>query len=239
MVLTDKCMFRYEKIPTCTYTTYVALLCCIRMPNFILPNVGDAQHHFKTLKYVYITNETTSFSGFFRWTIQTNKTNTPTVRKKRILLSKNLLTRVRSYTPDMWHLPKNGFLGSPLDSYITSGRNPPLDCLPILPTQGIKTRVQNQYTYSKYITSSHLIISKYILKQMHVSLTSYIKVLWNSRQMNHVKKVWENNSFEPDLNQRPKDFHWATTTVLRSTNWAIEGVIPTKSFVKTSHLRKL
>ena len=30
------------------------------------------------------------------------------------------------------------------------------------------------------------------------------------------------SSFEPDLNQRPKDRH-VSTTVLRSTNWAIEG----------------
>ena len=29
-------------------------------------------------------------------------------------------------------------------------------------------------------------------------------------------------SFEPDLNQRPKDIDF-TSTVLRSTNWAIEG----------------
>ena len=31
------------------------------------------------------------------------------------------------------------------------------------------------------------------------------------------------NSFEPDLNQRPKD-DILITTVLRSTNWAIEGI---------------
>ena len=31
------------------------------------------------------------------------------------------------------------------------------------------------------------------------------------------------NSFEPDSNQRPKDDNLAAT-VLRSTNWAIEGM---------------
>ena len=35
----------------------------------------------------------------------------------------------------------------------------------------------------------------------------------------------DKNSFEPDLNQRPMDFWQCTTTVHRSTNWAIEGVI--------------
>ena len=33
------------------------------------------------------------------------------------------------------------------------------------------------------------------------------------------------NSFEPDLNQRPMDYWQCTTTVHRSTNWAIEGDI--------------
>ena len=33
------------------------------------------------------------------------------------------------------------------------------------------------------------------------------------------------NSFEPDLNQRPMDIWHRTTTVHRSTNWAIEGWI--------------
>ena len=32
-------------------------------------------------------------------------------------------------------------------------------------------------------------------------------------------------SFEPDLNQRPMDFWCRTTTVHRSTNWAIEGLV--------------
>ena len=32
------------------------------------------------------------------------------------------------------------------------------------------------------------------------------------------------NSFEPDSNQRPKDA-FITSTVLRSTNWAIEGTL--------------
>ena len=36
------------------------------------------------------------------------------------------------------------------------------------------------------------------------------------------KIVLEKTSFEPDLNQRPKDII-ANSTVLRSTNWAIEG----------------
>ena len=36
------------------------------------------------------------------------------------------------------------------------------------------------------------------------------------------KIVLEKTSFEPDLNQRPKDII-AKSTVLRSTNWAIEG----------------
>ena len=32
------------------------------------------------------------------------------------------------------------------------------------------------------------------------------------------------NSFEPDSNQRPKD-DFINSTVLRSTNWAIEGTL--------------
>ena len=39
------------------------------------------------------------------------------------------------------------------------------------------------------------------------------------------KKITEKkNSFEPDSNQRPKD-DFITSTVLRSTNWAIEGTL--------------
>ena len=39
------------------------------------------------------------------------------------------------------------------------------------------------------------------------------------------KKVnGKKNSFEPDSNQRPKD-DFITSTVLRSTNWAIEGTL--------------
>ena len=37
------------------------------------------------------------------------------------------------------------------------------------------------------------------------------------------KKKKKKLSFEPDSNQRPKD-DMLTTTVLRSTNWAIEGI---------------
>ena len=40
-------------------------------------------------------------------------------------------------------------------------------------------------------------------------------------------------SFEPDSNQRPKDYN-VTTTVLRSTNWAIEGID-----VRSGHIGKL
>ena len=40
-------------------------------------------------------------------------------------------------------------------------------------------------------------------------------------------------SFEPDSNQRPKDYN-VTTTVLRSTNWAIEGID-----VHSGHIGKL
>ena len=36
-------------------------------------------------------------------------------------------------------------------------------------------------------------------------------------------------SFEPDLNQRPKDIN-SSSTVLRSTNWAIEGTAVQKRF---------
>ena len=39
------------------------------------------------------------------------------------------------------------------------------------------------------------------------------------RKMSWIKK----KSFEPDLNQRPMDIWQCTTTVHRSTNWAIEG----------------
>ena len=35
--------------------------------------------------------------------------------------------------------------------------------------------------------------------------------------------IQNKNSFEPDLNQRPMDIWQCTTTVHRSTNWAIEG----------------
>ena len=37
------------------------------------------------------------------------------------------------------------------------------------------------------------------------------------------KESREKKSFEPDLNQRPMDIWQCTTTVHRSTNWAIEG----------------
>ena len=40
-----------------------------------------------------------------------------------------------------------------------------------------------------------------------------------------VKNIFGKNSFEPDLNQRPMDYWQCTTTVHRSTNWAIEGDI--------------
>ena len=40
------------------------------------------------------------------------------------------------------------------------------------------------------------------------------------RAVGYVNKV--KDSFEPDSNQRPKDIIYAST-VLRSTNWAIEG----------------
>ena len=40
-------------------------------------------------------------------------------------------------------------------------------------------------------------------------------------------------SFEPDSNQRPKDYN-ITTTVLRSTNWAIEGID-----VRSCHIGKV
>ena len=36
--------------------------------------------------------------------------------------------------------------------------------------------------------------------------------------------IQNKNSFEPDLNQRPMDIWQCTTTVHRSTNWAIEGL---------------
>ena len=39
------------------------------------------------------------------------------------------------------------------------------------------------------------------------------------------------NSFEPDLNQRPKDVNF-TSTVLRSTNWAIEGTPVQTTFLR-------
>ena len=44
----------------------------------------------------------------------------------------------------------------------------------------------------------------------------------NVRAVGYVKKV--KDSFEPDSNQRPKDVNYAST-VLRSTNWAIEGTL--------------
>ena len=40
------------------------------------------------------------------------------------------------------------------------------------------------------------------------------------RAVDYVNK--EKDSFEPDSNQRPKDIN-SSSTVLRSTNWAIEG----------------
>ena len=42
------------------------------------------------------------------------------------------------------------------------------------------------------------------------------------RAVGYVNKV--KDSFEPDSNQRPKDINYAST-VLRSTNWAIEGTL--------------
>ena len=44
-----------------------------------------------------------------------------------------------------------------------------------------------------------------------------------TKKVNGKKK----NSFEPDSNQRPKD-DFITTTVLRSTNWAIEGTLESR-----------
>ena len=40
------------------------------------------------------------------------------------------------------------------------------------------------------------------------------------RYVGYIDKV--KDSLEPDSNQRPKDINYAST-VLRSTNWAIEG----------------
>ena len=42
------------------------------------------------------------------------------------------------------------------------------------------------------------------------------------RAVGYVNKV--KDSFEPESNQRPKDVNYAST-VLRSTNWAIEGTL--------------
>ena len=42
------------------------------------------------------------------------------------------------------------------------------------------------------------------------------------------------NSFEPDSNQRPKDV-FITSTVLRSTNWAIEGTLESEEANLTTH----
>ena len=52
--------------------------------------------------------------------------------------------------------------------------------------------------------------------QSQIHCAGYLNASWGF-YINAVKY-----SFEPDLNQRPKDSKWSTT-VLRSTNWAIEG----------------
>ena len=50
------------------------------------------------------------------------------------------------------------------------------------------------------------------------------KKIWicRMRAVGYVNKV--KDSFEPDSNQRPKDVNYFST-VLRSTNWAIEGTL--------------
>ena len=50
-------------------------------------------------------------------------------------------------------------------------------------------------------------------------LCFYVPIGWQNSFITKLNK----NSFEPDLNQRPMDVWYITTTVHRSTNWAIEG----------------
>ena len=52
-------------------------------------------------------------------------------------------------------------------------------------------------------------------------LCFYVPIGWQNSFVTKLNK----NSFEPDLNQRPMDYWQCTTTVHRSTNWAIEGDI--------------
>ena len=47
-------------------------------------------------------------------------------------------------------------------------------------------------------------------------------IIINAGKRRWLKNVRKLLSFEPDSNQRPKDAN-LTSTVLRSTNWAIEG----------------
>ena len=46
--------------------------------------------------------------------------------------------------------------------------------------------------------------------------------------------IFQKESFEPDLNQRPMDFWQRTTTVHRSTNWAIEGSLVRDELLKVT-----
>ena len=63
------------------------------------------------------------------------------------------------------------------------------------------------------------------ISKNQIKIVIYAKILQKSleyvaRAVGYVNKV--KDSFEPDSNQRPKDINNAST-VLRSTNWAIEG----------------
>ena len=59
-------------------------------------------------------------------------------------------------------------------------------------------------------------------------LTTRLSRTWRHRleasdtEGRHFRWIFQ-KSFEPDLNQRPMDVWYITTTVHRSTNWAIEG----------------
>ena len=82
--------------------------------------------------------------------------------------------------------------------------------------------------------TAYLIVDIFLITQHRIS-----PVFFRSGKCKTLSKSWrkiiifrsqsENNfqkqSFEPDLNQRPMDVWQCTTTVHRSTNWSIEGVI--------------
>ena len=54
-------------------------------------------------------------------------------------------------------------------------------------------------------------------------MSMQLNVLGKFTEKGLERKKKRKYSFEPDSNQRPKDYN-VTTTVLRSTNWAIEGI---------------